>query len=740
MSRTQGSSNNPTDHAPMNTPSGGGASGGGFDLNTLLTLGIRHFWVILVTFVVVTVCGAVFFDQKSEEEYAATAVVMVQPMTSSTLGGSDAAVTMWASFLDWQRYRSTQLKIMTSTSILSQVAERLDLENDPEFPSGVSSESGEPLTLSQIVEVLKRSVTIEQDGDTMMVRLSVRCQVPRYCSEIANTLAQTYIDFNFEQRVGSGAAAENWLRKQYETRLAALREAEDAIILFRSDRNLISVSLDDQHNITGQNLSALSGRLIEAQYQVDSLEVTMREIQRVRNSGDYLSAGLVEVVENGLVQELKQELVSLATARASLGVIYLDDHPEMKANAEKQRLVKESLIREIDAELSSLQLRYDTGRSLQKAIESKMLENYADAMEMGGEQIEYERLLREAELNRTLLSRLEERLHEVELANQLEPRNIQVMEEAVLPTVSMSATGLPAGLIAAVLGLILGLGIAFVLEVLDNTVRTHEQIEKDFELPFLGIVPTMGVVARTDLVGRGPVKGEAYNPDTFVRDSPRSSMAEALRSIRTNLAFMSVETPLQLFLVTSAAPLEGKSTIAISLATTMAQAGKSVLLVDNDMRKPRLHKTLDLDTTHGLTSILSGACSLDDALQDSGIPGVQALACGPIPMNPTELMMSAGYDALLGTLRERFDVIVLDAPPVTPVTDSVLLSQKVDGVLVVVRAGKTTKATLRTTRDQLDAVAAPIAGVVLNDVDVTSRRKGYYYTYGQYGAYYGANS
>lgn len=724
----------------MTTPSGGGASGGGFDIHKLLTLGIRHFWVILVTFVAVTVVGALVLDQKSDDEYMATAVVMVQPMSSSTLGGSDAAVTMWASFLDWQRYRSTQLKIMTSTAILSQVAERLDLENDPDFPYGPSEEAREPLTLSQIVGVLKQNVVIEQDGDTMMVRLSVRCVVPRYCAEIANTLAQAYIDFNFEQRVGSGAAAENWLRKQYETRLAALRAAEDALIGFRSDRNLISVSLEDQHNITGQNLSALSARLLEAQYQVDSLEVTMREIQRVRASGDYLSAGLIEVVGNALVQQLKQELVALSTARASLSVIYLDDHPEMKANQEKQRLVQESLVREVDAELSSLQLRYDTGRSLVNAIQSKMLANYADAMEMGSEQVEYERLLREAEINRTLLTRLEERLHEVELANQLEPRNIQVMEEAVVPGVSMASGGLPAVLIAAILGLVLGLAMAFVLEVLDNTVRTHDQIEGEFDLPFLGIVPSMTYVTDTDLPGRGPAKGETYQPDTFVRDYPRSSMAEAMRSIRTNLAFMSVETPLQVYLITSSAPLEGKSTFAISLATIMAQAGRRVVLVDNDLRKPRLHKALNLDTTHGLTSVVSGSCSLDDALQSSGIDGITALACGPIPLNPTELMMSQPYDDLLAELRQRFDVVVLDAPPVAPVTDSVLLSQKVDGVVLVVRAGKTKKATLRMTSDQLDAVSAPIVGVILNDVDVTSRRKGYYYTYGQYGSYYGAHT
>lgn len=721
----------------MNQAAGNTPPKGGFDPTLIVTLLLRHFWVIFITFVVVTVCAIVFFDKKEASEYQAAAVVMVQPVTTTTLGGSDAAVTMWASFLDWQRYRSTQLKIMTSSSILTEVAERLDLENEPEFPYGITEEGAEPLPLAAIVHWLKQSVRVEQEQDTMMVRVSATCFVPRFCSDIANTLAETYIDFSYEQRVGSGAIAETWLRRQYETRLQELKKSEEALVQFRSDRNLISVSLDDQYNLTGQNLGALSSKLIEAQYQVDSLEVTMREIQRVRGSGDYLSAGLVEVVNNSLVQTLKSELVSLVTDRASMNVVYLDEHPEMKANAEKIRLVEESLTREIDAELSSLQLRYDTGVSLVRALEHKMLENYGEAIDMGSDQIEYERYVRETEMNRVLLSRIEERLHEVELANQLEPRNIQVMESAVLPTAPMGTPGLPSALIGAVLGLILGLAIAVLLEMLDNTVRTHTQIEQDFELPFLGVIPSMTTVAASDIEGRGPRKGESYSPDTFVRDYPRSAMAESLRSVRTNLAFMSMETPLQLFLITSSSPLEGKSTIAISLATTFGQAGRNVLLVDNDLRKPRLHAALDIDSDRGLTSILSGEIALDDALQDSGIPRVTALAAGPVPNNPTELMMSERYDDLLAELRKRFDVVILDAPPVTPVTDSVLLSQKVDGVLLVVRGGKTKKVALRSTRDQLDSVAAPIVGVVLNDIDVTSRKKGYYYFYGQYGSYYG---
>src|SRR5699024_6540014 len=191
---------------------------------------------------------------------------------TGTLADTSDAMTMWAAVLDWQRYRSTQLKIMTSSVILGKVVKKLDLEHDLEFPSGEADAEQEPPSLNQLIQHLKRNVVVEQEGDTMMVNIRARCLVPRYCADIANGIAKVYMEFNVEQLVGSGIAAENWLRAQFEARKEALRDSEDALVRFRSDRNLISVSLEDQYNITGRNLSSLAEKLLDAQYQVDSLE------------------------------------------------------------------------------------------------------------------------------------------------------------------------------------------------------------------------------------------------------------------------------------------------------------------------------------------------------------------------------------------------------------------------------------------------------------------------------------
>lgn len=721
----------------MNAPNNRQNAGGGFNPAHLVGLLLRHIWLMLVVFVLVAVLASFVFKTTTTTVYRSTAVVLVQPAAPSVLGGNDPGVMMWSAFLDAQRYRSTQLRVMASSALVQRVVTQLDLENDPAFPYGEAAAAEGIERPSDIVQFLKGMILVEQDADTMMVNITVSCFVSTYCSDIANALADEYVRFNYDQRISAGASAENWLRKQYETRRAMLEEAEDKIVGFRREHNLVSVSLDGAFNLTGQSLTALAARRIEAEGEVDRLATAMREIQRVRQSGDYLSAGLVEVVENQLVGELKAQLVELETERASLSVLYLDNHPQMKANAEKMALVRRSLEREIDAALTSQQIIYDTAANLAGTIRAKMDQSYNEALLLGDTQVEYERLVRDLELNREIFQQIERRLQEVELANQLEPNNVQVMERAGATSAGAGTQGIPVLVIALIAGLLAAFGAAFVAEMLDNTVSTQSQIEDDFQVPFLGIVPSMSV-AKGGPSDRGPGPGQKYHPDTFVNEFPRSSVAEAMRSIRTNLLFMGTDTPLKRILVTSASPLEGKTTIAVSLATVFGQSRLRVLIVDNDLRRPRLHEALQIPNGDGITSILSGERTFEECVVETKIPGVKALTCGPIPQNASDLMLMPRYQALLDEISSAYDMVIFDAPPVAPVTDSVQLSQKMDGVIFVVRAGKTRKDTLRYALEQMDGVAAPILGCVLNDVDIESRRKGYYYSYRQYAQYYGS--
>lgn len=717
-----------------------GAGGGSFDPVRLLNVVWNHIWVVLVVFAL-SAAGVFFLLRDTDVTYRSRAVLMIQPAMPPIIGDIDPAVAMWGTYLDAQRYRSTQLRIMTSRELLADVAEELNLGANADFvgihEDMTPEERARRFENVDPVSRLQSILRVEAEQDTMMVNIVADCPRQSYCADLVNGVADAYLRFNYEQRISSGASAEDWIRQQYQQTREQLEDAEDRLYSFRRDRELISVSLDDQFNLTGQDLQALNGQLIEAEFTLDRLDTSMREVQRIRREGDYLSAGLTEVVDNTLVQSLKSELIRLEVERASLGINYLDEHPQMRANQEQIERVRETLEREIDAELSSLEIEYRTAESLVGTLRGKRDRTYEDAMTLGDAQLEYERIQREVESTRTIFDTLEQRLKEIELANQLEPNNVQVMERAMGASSPRAPAGSSSIMIALIVGLLLGVGSAFVLETLDSTVQTQEQLEEDFALTFLGMMPRIRHVRADEVTTRGPRKGEAFSADTFVRDFPKSAFAEAARTIRTNLMFLGSEKPLRRLLVTSSGPLEGKTTNAVSLATVLAQSGSRVLLVDSDMRRPRVHSALGLRSDAGFSTLLLGRATLQDVVQPSGIDGVDTLVCGPIPPNPTDLMYTARFKEVVESFHEHYDLVVFDSPPLGPVTDAAVLSRFVDGVIIVVRAGKTRKESLAHAVDQLDAVDAPIAGAILNDVDLSKRAASGYAYYRFYGEYYG---
>jgi capsular exopolysaccharide synthesis family protein len=263
--------------------------------------------------------------------------------------------------------------------------------------------------------------------------------------------------------------------------------------------------------------------------------------------------------------------------------------------------------------------------------------------------------------------------------------------------------------------------------MLDTTVTTREQVEERLGLAFLGIIPSIEAT-----------KGDKER-DLFVHANPRSAAAECLRSIRTNLLFMSPEKPLKTIVVTSASPSEGKTTTATALAEVMADGGNRVLIVDADMRRPQLHKVFEMPNEGGLSSLILGEGQLDQLIRPSQIPNLFVLTCGPIPPNPAELLHTEGFRKLLVAMAERFDRVIIDSPPAGVVADAVVISTQVDGTLVVLKAGQTSRdAAVRAVRSILD-VKGKIFGAVLNDLDLTDQRYGQYYQYYRYG-YYGSTA
>jgi capsular exopolysaccharide synthesis family protein len=268
-------------------------------------------------------------------------------------------------------------------------------------------------------------------------------------------------------------------------------------------------------------------------------------------------------------------------------------------------------------------------------------------------------------------------------------------------------------------GLLLGLVIAFGGVLLDNTVHNQEDIEQNLQLAFLGVLPKIRQSTEGD--------GDSVDRDRYILENPKSAVAECARSIRTNLIFMGTERPLRRLLFTSARPAEGKTTSAIAMGITMAQAGSRVLLIDTDLRKPRLHKTFGVSAEVGLTSTLVEIEKLDEAIKSTQVVGLDVLPCGPLPPNPAELLHSERFVALLDTLSKRYDRLLLDSPPVGAVTDAAILSQTCDGTLLVVQSSKSPKETVRRAARQIQGVGANLVGVILNDFDIEAGSYGYHH-------------
>jgi len=332
------------------------------------------------------------------------------------------------------------------------------------------------------------------------------------------------------------------------------------------------------------------------------------------------------------------------------------------------------------------------------------------------------------------------RERETSLAGHLKTNNVRLLDAALVPTAAISPNVGGAAGIALALGLVLGFGLAFLLEMLDSTVKSQEDVEKVAGLAFLGLVPSIPADGAAPEVSPPPALVDVIrsgSKDLYVLTHPKSAVAECCRAIRTNLLFMSPDKLAKRLLVTSSGPQEGKSTTAINLAISMAQSGLRVVLVDTDMRRPRLHKAFEIPaTSDGVSRAIVGEVELGAVIRETGVQNLWLLPCGALPPNPAELLHADRFHALVEDLASRFDRVIFDSPPLGVVTDAAILSRLTDGTILVAKAGRTSKESLRRTEHQLMASGINLLGCILNDLDL-SKQGGYGYYYSRYGYEYG---
>lgn len=702
-------------------------------------------WTIFAFFIIVVATTAIFtFTMRPI--YRGTTTILINKENPQIL---DFKEVFAVNTMDLDYYQ-TQYKILESRSLAKRVIQITKLADHPEFHpapaqspwekwkknfwtfwqqklafleiESISKTEREEETTpeAKLIDEFLKKLKIEPIRNSRLVKIHFDSHYPELSVRVPNTLATAYIQQNLETRFTSTEKAREWLNRQLEDLKAKVERADEVLQAFGSKHDIIS--LEEKENITMQRLTELNEALAKAEMERMAKEALFRQTQ-----DDQLDS-LPAILENKLIQDLKQALIQLEAQYLKLGEKYKPDYPEMKRLQTQMEVIQKRLHGEIQKVINSIKADYEASLKKENLLRAAFEKQKAKAMEMKQKAIQYNILKREADTNKELYRGLLQRMKEAGVSAGITASNIQVLDYAEPPTKPFKPNKELNLLLACLVGLFLGVGLAFFCEYLDNTVKTPEDVEELVRLPSFGLIPEISK-KRRQLLGAG----QSYPVELITHGQPRSMLAEAYRNIRTSLLLSFSERPPQTIVISSPNPAEGKSTTSVNTAIALSQTGARVIIIDADMRKPRLHQILARRNGLGLSNFLSGRTSLDSIIIPTRIPNLSFIPAGPLPPNPSELIGSSIFKKMIHSLKEKFDHVIFDSPPVLAFADTTVLSTLVDGVVLVVLAGQTPKETLQKAKEVLYQVEARILGVVINRVNVRHSDYNHYYYHYYYG-------
>ena len=647
----------------------------------------------------------------------------------------------------------TEVKILQSDLLALQVIKQLNLDKRSELggkPDDVSSLNlaPDPLQMdsartSALLAGFKGGLRVSLLPNSRIIELHYRSPDKNLAANIVNTLAATYVEQNFKTKFESTMQAADWLSKQLVDLQMKVETSQEKLVKYQKQHEILGI--DEKQNITTAKLDELNKELTSAESERMEKESVYRLIQSgdpdviaSTTSGAGSNGGTGASSGSSLLDNLRTKQADLKIQVAELSTQFGPSYPKA---AQLSNQLKEIFV-QIQAETKKIagHVRSQYMASLQREnmLRAALEKQKQEANKLNQSAIEYSFLKRDVETSRQLYEGLLEKLKEAGVTAGLRSSNVKIVNAARVP-MAPSEPNIPRNLaFALVLGLTSGVGLAFLLENLDNTVRTPEQAQIISGLPSLGMIPQGSKSIEASNQKRLTVASSKEAVELVTQARPQSQMAESYRALRTSLLLSSSGAPPKIILVTSALPQEGKTTTSINCAIVLAQKGVRVLLIDADLRRPGVHKTLGMGPRSGLSNVLTGSATLQQTITRSPlVPSLFVLPSGTPPPNPAELLASSNMKDVLVELRDQYDHIVIDTPPTLSVTDAVVLSTKADAVVLVIRSGVTTKGALRRSRDILMQVNAKVTGVLLNAVDLNSPDYYYYYEYqGKYGSRY----
>ena len=716
-------------------------------LREYLRVLIKRKWLVASCLAIIF-GGVAIATMRSTRIYDAFGSIAINKTDPAILNFKESASGGGADYYD-PTDLDTEVRILKSDLLALQVIKQLNLDKQPEFggtepaPSdslGLTTDALQPDSekTSSLLAGFKGGLRVTLIPNTRIIEIHYRSADKNLAANVVNTLINTYIEQNFKTRFESTMQASDWLSKQLVDLEMKVQTSQEKLVQYQKQHEILGI--DEKQNITTSKLDELNKELTAA----ESDRMEKESVYRLVQSGDpdtaaaaATSAG-VGTANSGLMEKMREQQADLKIQVAQLSTQFGTSYPKVIQLNTQLKEVDAQLQTEMIKVVSRVRSGYLAALQHETMLREALNNQKQEANKLNESAIEYSLLKRDVESYRTLYEGLMEKLKEAGVTAGLRSNNIRSVDKARVPTYP-SEPNVPRNLMFALaLGLSTGIGLAFLLEGIDNTVRTPEQAQAISALPSLGMIPLGSRGGLEAAAKRLTVASSREAVELVTQSRPQSQMAESYRALRTSLLLTSLGGPPKVILVTSALPQEGKTTTSINTAIVLAQKGTRVLLIDADLRRPSIHKTLGMGPKTGLSNVLTGNATLQQAVARSSIlPTLFVLTAGTPPPNPAELLASSNMRDILAELREQYDHIIVDTPPTLSVTDAVVMSTRADAVVLVIRSGQTTKQALRRSRDLLMQVNARVAGVLLNAVDLTSPDYYYYYEYqGKYGHRY----
>ncbi len=691
-------------------------------------MNLRDYWRIIrrrrITILVSALLVALFafwFAWQKEPVYQATAAIKFEQTTSLT------GLLMEVLSFSPADTIETQAAVVRSFPVMEQVAKRLG-ELPESTPADVVKESKSYIG---VVSALTARVKTNRVASTNILEITAFSSNPRKVKDIANTVAEVYREYQGRIRNARIIEARQFIEQQLKELEARVKKAEEAVWAFREANRVIAPGAES--TVLLSLFTQIRGEIEKTRQQRTELELAANRLARSDGmTGREADRVYVDTPNPALVR-LQAGLADLVLERNNLALEVTDKHPRLQAINDRIREIRSEMLREVTAQVTLL-------RSREEILNRQIGELYQRNREVPTIELSLQRLQREAKINDDLLALLKTRHQEALIKESEKIEEVTIIRPAVEPSSPVGGETFNTVVVGMLVGLLLGLVLAFVQETLDTSIGTIEDVEDYLGVPVLGVIPHIDSREIMDrLVEQRPARA-SMDPEALSRHAllvshfdPKSPLAEAFRSLRTRLQFAAMERPGKLFLLTSPTVQEGKTTTIVNLAIAFAQAGQKTLLVGANLRRPSIHKFFGIDRDPGLADvllgnqrwedcvrttadILMGRFEMEDVMVAPGLDNLYILESGPIPANPSELLSTSKMDEFLRQVRQRYDIVFIDAPPALPVTDAAILAAKVDGVILVYQVGKVGRLALKRAKIQLESAKAKVWGVVLNDL------------------------